>query len=93
MESPSSTTTAAANPFAGGIIDVFDYASTVKNKTLRSLGGLDNNNGTSNLEGYATFSSGLWVNTAAINTITLTPKNGTLFTEYSSFALYGIKGD
>jgi hypothetical protein len=33
------------------------------------------------------------MNTAAINTITLTPKNGTLFTEYSSFALYGIQGD
>jgi hypothetical protein len=92
MESPTSTTTAAANPFAGGIIDVLDYASTNKNKTLRTLGGFDNNNGSANLEGYVTFASGLWMNTAAINTITLTPKNGSLFTEYSSFALYGIKG-
>ena len=92
MESPSSTTAAASNPFAGGIIDVFDYASTNKNKTLRTLGGFDNNTGSANLEGYVTFASGLWMNTAAINTITLTPKNGSLFTEYSSFALYGIKG-
>ena len=92
MQAPTATTTASANPYAGGVLDVLDYGSTVKNKTLRVLGGFDNNTGTSGSEGYVTFASGLWMNTAAVNTITLTPQNGTLFSEYSSFALYGIKG-
>ena len=92
MEATSATTTATANPFAGGVIDVLDYGSTNKNKTIRVLGGFDNNSGASNQEGYITFASGAWYNTSAVNTITLTPLNGTLFSEYSSFALYGIKG-
>jgi hypothetical protein len=92
MEAPAATTTATANPFAGAIIDVIDYESTNKNKTIRVLGAFDNNSGSANQEGYVTFASGLWMNTTAVNTITLTPKNGSLFSEYSSFALYGIKG-
>jgi hypothetical protein len=35
--------------------------------------------------------SGLWMNTAAVSTITITSAAGN-FDQYSSFALYGIKG-
>jgi hypothetical protein len=38
--------------------------------------------------GTLTFFSGLWLNTAAVSTIDI---KGT-FSQYSSFALYGIKG-
>ena len=71
-----------------GIIDIHDYASTTKNKTVRQFTGLDRN--TTN--GRVRLVSGLWVNTAAINTITFTADNSQPFTTTSTFALYGIKG-
>jgi hypothetical protein len=36
-------------------------------------------------------SSGVWINTTAVNAVTVIPYGGN-FAEYSSFALYGIKG-
>jgi hypothetical protein len=66
------------------VIDVLDYANTSKYKTLRTLEGNDMN-GT----GYVGLWSGLWQSTSAVTSITL---SGTSFTQYSSFALYGIKG-
>lgn len=68
------------------IIDILDYANTNKYKTLRSLGGVDANASGGNLY----FNSGLWMNTAAINNIELTPIGS--LQQYSSLALYGIKG-
>jgi hypothetical protein len=67
------------------IIDILDYANTNKYKTVRQLGGVDNN-GSGNLG----FNSQLWMNTNAISNIQLFPNSGN-FAEYSSFALYGIK--
>jgi hypothetical protein len=79
--------------FGGYVIDILDYANTSKTKTIRSLGGVDtNNNGTE--KGQVRLSSTLWNSTTAVNQITL--KNGGTFVrgfvQYSSFALYGIKG-
>jgi hypothetical protein len=68
---------------AVSIIDILDYANTNKYKTNRSFIGVDYNG-----SGYVWFSSGNWRNTAAINSIVL---NAT-FTQYTSAALYGIKG-
>ncbi len=68
------------------IVDILDYRNTNKYKTLRSLGGVDANTSGGNLY----FNSGLWMNTAAITNITLEPIGS--FQEYSSLALYGIKG-
>ena len=68
---------------AVSIIDILDYANTNKYKTNRCLIGVDYNG-----SGYSWFSSGNWRNTAAINSIVL---NAT-FTQYTSAALYGIKG-
>jgi hypothetical protein len=78
---------ATSGVFGAGIIDILDYANTNKYKTVRSLNGYDNNGA-----GQVRLSSGLWMNTAAINTITIVPANGPNFTANSHWALYGIKG-
>ena len=70
---------------AVAVIDILDYANTSKYKTMRSLNGYDANG-----SGFIILSSSLWLNTAAISTIELTPNSST-FSQYSSFALYGIK--
>lgn len=69
------------------IIDILDYKNTNKNKTIRTLAGVDNNG-----SGIVDLTSGLWMNTAAITSITFNSFGATpLFSQYSSFALYGIK--
>jgi hypothetical protein len=72
----------AANIFGAAVIDILDYASTSKNKTLRYLQGIDANG-----SGYMNFFSGLWNSTSAINRITFS----VALAEHSSFALYGIR--
>jgi len=76
----------AASVFCANIIDIFDYANTNKYTTSRSLYGFDDNS-----SGNIFLASGNWRNTNAITTIRLTPNSGTI-SEYSQFALYGIKG-
>jgi len=77
--------TSTTNPTVQ-IVDILDYTSTNKNKTIRVLSGLDNN-GTGNI----VLSSSVWLNsTTAISTIKLTPDYA--FATNSTFALYGIKG-
>jgi hypothetical protein len=69
-----------------GIFDLMDYASTTKNKTSRSITGVEDNSvGT----GYIELESSLWKSTAAVNSLTFLANSGT-FT--GSVALYGIKG-
>lgn len=77
-----------ANTFGVGIIDVLDYKNTNKYKTVRALAGVNCNGSTSKL---ITFSSGLWQSTSAITSIKFYPKEDN-FSQYSQFALYGIKG-
>jgi len=79
--------TSTSNTFATSVIDVLDYANTSKNKTVRHLTGADTNG-----SGIMRFGSSLWMNTAAITSITITPRVAGNFVQYSSFALYGIKG-
>jgi hypothetical protein len=81
---PTAGTT--ANVFGAAVIDILDYANTSKNKVLRSLNGFDLNG-----SGYIIFRSSLWMNTAAISSITLTADSAGTIAQYSSFALYGIK--
>ena len=70
------------------VIDIHDYSSTNKNKTLRVFSGGDVN-GTA---GALSLSSGLWQNTAAINRLTFESGGTGAFAVGSTFALYGIKG-
>ena len=84
----TSTAIAGSSFFGAAVVDVLDYANTNKYKTIRSLSGADYNN----TNGQVRFGSSVWLNTNAINTITLTDYVRTNFAQYSSFALYGIKG-
>ena len=76
----------AATGFGSAVLDILDYKNTNKYKTTKSLGGHDLNG-----SGYILLRSGLWMNTSAITNISIFPVSGN-FTEYSQFALYGIKG-
>ncbi len=71
---------------AGVVIDILDYTNTNKYKTVRNLGGFDVNGS----GGYMYFTSGLWRNTNAITSLKI-DLSGTTFSQYSHFALYGIK--
>jgi hypothetical protein len=81
---PSASQTAGI--FGAAVIDILDYASTTKNKTLRTLNGY---NGVSN---RISMHSGLWVSTAAVNSILVYDINAFSFASGSRFSLYGIKG-
>jgi len=80
--------TANANSYGASIIDILDYANSNKYKTLKTLCGIDANASPS----FITLASGFWRNTSAITSITLVPGVGNTFSQYSHFALYGIKG-
>ena len=78
--------TATAQIQGAVIFDILDYANTNKYKTVRSLGGVDNNG-----SGLLSYYSGLWMSTSAITSIKLVPNGGTNFVQYTNVALYGIK--
>ncbi len=80
----------ASGVFGAMVMDILDYSSTNKYKTVRILNGFDSNSA-SNGNTSVGLNSGLWMSTSAINAITI-PNNGFNFKEYSHFALYGIKG-
>ena len=77
---------ATANTFEATIIDILDYKSTNKYKTIRSLDGGDTNGA-----GGIQFMSSSWMTTSAITSITIFPTTAFSFLQYSSFALYGVK--
>jgi len=79
----------AANTFGAAIVDIQDYASTTKNKTVRALLGVNDNAASGNEQ--ITLASAAWYSTAAVSTITLV-SDGTAFATGTTFALYGIKG-
>jgi hypothetical protein len=77
----------ASNIFGGVVFDLLDYANTNKYKTSRALVGYDANG-----SGQIHFTSGNWRNTSAITSIELAAETQSNFAQYSTFALYGIKG-
>lgn len=74
--------------YATSIIDIIDYASTTKNKTVRALNGYNSNGG-----GSVYLASSAWYGgpTSAVTDIQFSTA-GTAFAAGSTFALYGIKG-
>ena len=70
------------NPF-GTVVDILDYANANKYKTIRSLSGVDSNG-----SGEIALISGLWLNTAAVTSITIYA--GSNFANNTVVALYGI---
>ena len=81
--------TNTANSFGVGVIDIFDYQSTTKNKVIRTLNGVDNNG-----SGLNVLQSSAWFSTEAINSMTfrlLGGSNGSNYLANTQFALYGVK--
>jgi hypothetical protein len=79
----------AANIFGVGVIDILDYNSSTKTKTVKALLGYDSNGG-----GGSYMYSGLWSATPApITSIRILDQSSGEgnFSEFSSFALYGVK--
>ncbi len=72
---------------APGVTDILDYTNTNKYTTIRTLTGTEQNTA----DGLIIYRSGLWMNTAAITSMTIFLDSGS-FNQYSSFALYGLKG-
>ena len=77
-----------ANSFGASVWDILDYTNTNKAKTIRYIGGVSNNNTT----GGVSMGSSAWFGTSAVNRIDISTDGGWNFLQYSSFALYGIKG-
>jgi hypothetical protein len=79
------TTPVSSGGFGAAVIDILDYTNTNKNKTVRSLSGNDNNG-----SGLISLFSGCWFSTSAVSRIDII--SDSTIGQYSSFALYGIKG-
>ena len=75
--------------FGVSVIDIHDYNSASKYKTVRGFAGGDANTSSSDFK--IALSSGLWLSTSAVTSITLT-SIGNGIASGSTFALYGIKG-
>lgn len=78
---------AATNSAGIGVIDIFDYTSTNKKKTIKAICGFERST-----YGQMDFMSQLWTSTAAISSLRLSTSGGQGFAEGSIFGLYGIKG-
>jgi hypothetical protein len=75
--------------FAASIIDIHDYASTTKNKVVRTFMGADMNVATTGSKVFQV--SGAWFSTSALTSLRFDALV-TGFAAGSTFALYGIKG-
>ena len=80
---PAASTT--ANIIESSIVDILDYTTTTKNKTIKAFSGFDAN-GT----GQVFFASSLWLSTAAISSILLVSGGGANFIAGTRADLYGI---
>jgi hypothetical protein len=78
---------ATASIFGVTVFDILDYTSTAKYKTVRCLTGYDSNG-----SGQMQLTSGVWLSTSAVTSLDITMQGSGNFVQYSSFALYGIKG-
>jgi len=78
---------ATSGMFGVAVIDILDYASVNKNKTVRSLTGVDLNG-----SGEVDLRSGSWLNnTTGITSINIVSYSASNFSQYTNFSLYGVK--
>ena len=78
-------TSDSSEVFAPAIIDILNFSSTSQNTTARALSG--NVGDVNNIA----LKSGLWVNTAAVTSISFANSSGDMVAG-TRFSLYGIKG-
>lgn len=83
--------TSTGGTFGAMIIDILDYKNTSKHKVMRALTGTDFNGTIAGYGGFVGLNSGSWRNTSAVTDIRIIAGHSG-FTQYSKFALYGIKG-
>jgi hypothetical protein len=84
---PSIATNSSTSGIMGvAVMDILDYANVYKFKTTRILGGHDNNG-----SGEIYLTSGLWQNTAAITSISLSIDSFS-WTANTRISLFGIRG-
>ncbi len=77
----------ASDTYGVAIYDILDYTNTNKYTTVRVLAGQDSNG-----SGGVDYTSGLWLNTAVISSLTFKTNNsGEPFTTATRFFLYGIR--
>lgn len=78
-----------ANNFSAGIVDILDYTNTNKNKTLRGLGGFDDNGNTTGSP-FITLASAYsaQLGTSAVTNLTFIINNS--FAIGTKFSLYGV---
>ena len=81
-----SASSASTGIFGLMVLDILDYQSINKYKTVRGFAASDQNG-----SGELDFCSGSWRSTSSVDVVLLAPRTGTLFEQYSSFALYGVK--
>ena len=77
---------ATASVFGNGVVYIPNYTSS--NYKSYSADAVGENNATASLQ---VLIAGLWSNTAAITSITITPGSASTLSQYSSASLYGIK--
>jgi hypothetical protein len=80
------TTSNGTNVFCPIVMDILEYSNTNINKTIRTFSGTEQGAG-----GYTWLASGNWRSTSAINSITIYNNSSNNFTQYTQFALYGVK--
>lgn len=76
---------ATSNVFGCAVIDILDYATSNKFKTIRGISGVDRNGG-----GEVHLSSGLWRSTAAVTSLQFGVSSDQLAAG-SVFSLYGLR--
>lgn len=72
-----------ANTYGPVFIDIMDYTAA-KNKTVHTTGGSKISG-----DGMLLYGAGLWLNTAAVTSLTLLQGTGNL-NQHSTFSLYGV---
>jgi len=82
----SNAAASTSSTFGNGEFYIPNYAGS-NNKSI-SVDSVTENNATAAIMGLA---AELWASSSAINRITLTPNIATLFAQYSTASLYGIK--
>jgi hypothetical protein len=80
------TSTAASNIFGSGIIDILDYSSINKNKTVRTFMGQEQNNS----DGVVFLNSMLWTKSVPITKLEFYQGANNL-SQNTKIALYGVK--
>jgi hypothetical protein len=80
------TANSTASVFSQTVIDILEAYSTSKNKTIKTLSGIN-----TSVETSIALFSGLWRSTSSVTSITL-DQYGTNFVSGSRFSIYGIRG-